>query len=225
MVERSLASFVVLMAAMAFVTRAWQVLALRTIQGLFAGYGSLSLTMAAESSPRDRMPQSIGLVQTAQRLGPAVGPVIGGALAALVGLRRSFLATAAFYAVGLVIVFVLYDERATQAAPHSRDAAGRITFKNVLAFRNFILLMAVIFAFQFVDRSYGPVLPLYLERVGVGSGHLALVAGVLFSIMACTGALGHHFCGKLLRRYSLRAVIAAGAATAALGSGLFGATG
>src|SRR5436305_13887998 len=107
MVERSLASFVVLMAAMAFVTRAWQVLALRTIQGLFAGYGSLSLTMAAESSPRDLMPQSIGLVQTAQRLGPAVGPVIGGAAAALVGLRRAVLAAGAGYGVGPVIGFVL----------------------------------------------------------------------------------------------------------------------
>ena len=37
MVERSLASFVVVMAAMAFVTDAWQVLALRAVQGLFAG--------------------------------------------------------------------------------------------------------------------------------------------------------------------------------------------
>jgi MFS transporter, DHA1 family, multidrug resistance protein len=225
MVERSLASFVVLMAAMAFVTRAWQVLALRIVQGLFAGYGSLSLTMAAESAPRDRMPQSIGLVQTAQRLGPAVGPVIGGILAGLVGLRRSFLATAAFYAAGLVIVFALYDERATLAAPEERDVGGRVTFKNVLAFQNFMLLMAVIFAFQFVDRSYGPVLPLYLERVGVAHEHLALVAGVLFSIMACTGALGHHFCGKLLKRYSCRVVIAAGAVIAAAGSGLLGVTG
>ncbi|HMD37076.1 MAG TPA: MFS transporter, partial [Vicinamibacterales bacterium] len=40
MVERSLASFVILMAAMAMVTRAWHVLALRAVQGLFAGYGS-----------------------------------------------------------------------------------------------------------------------------------------------------------------------------------------
>src|SRR5207244_2680461 len=112
MVERSLVSFVVLMAAMAYVTRAWHVLAVRAVQGLFAGYGSLSVAMAAESAPRDRMPNAIGLVQTAQRLGPGVGPVIGGALAAAVGLRRAFLATAMFYAVGLVVVHFMYDERA-----------------------------------------------------------------------------------------------------------------
>src|SRR5688572_32663064 len=34
MVERSLASFVLVMASMAFVTKAWHVLALRAIQGL-----------------------------------------------------------------------------------------------------------------------------------------------------------------------------------------------
>src|SRR5256885_9980066 len=93
MVERSLVSFVVLFAAMGYVTRVWHVLAVRAVQGLFAGYGSLSVAMAAESAPRDRMPSAIGLVQTAQRIGPGVGPIIGGALAGTVGLRRAFLAT------------------------------------------------------------------------------------------------------------------------------------
>ena len=53
MVERSLVSFVVVMAAMAFVTRPWHVFALRAVQGFFAGYGALTLTMAADSAPRD----------------------------------------------------------------------------------------------------------------------------------------------------------------------------
>jgi MFS family permease len=58
MVERSLASFVVVMAAMAFVSEAWHVLALRAVQGLFAGYGALAITMAAESVPRERTARS-----------------------------------------------------------------------------------------------------------------------------------------------------------------------
>src|SRR2546430_12847817 len=66
MVERSLVSFVILFAAMGYVTRVWHVLAVRAVQGLFAGYGSLSVAMAAESAPRDRMPSAIGLVQTPQ---------------------------------------------------------------------------------------------------------------------------------------------------------------
>src|SRR4051795_10238336 len=141
MVERSLVSFVVLFAAMAFVRRPWQVLAVRATQGLFAGYGSLSVAMAAESAPRDRMPAAIGTVQTAQRIGPAVGPLIGGLLANLVGLRRAFLATAMFYAAGLVLVNAMYDDRAVHAQPEAAAESGRVTFRNVLAFQNFILMM------------------------------------------------------------------------------------
>jgi MFS family permease len=239
MVERSLVSFVVLMTAMAYVTRAWHVLAIRIVQGLFAGYGSLSVAMAAESAPRDRMPQAIGLVQTAQRLGPAVGPVIGGALAGLVGLRRAFLVTAVFYGIGLVFVHIMYDDRAVAGvAPAGTAADGvdgvratvvdttaRVTFRNVLAFQNFILMMVVIFGLQFVDRSFGPVLPLYVEQAGFSHARVAVVSGILFSIMACTGALGHHFCGRLMRRYPTRVVIASGAAAAAAGCGWIAASG
>ena len=121
MVERSLVSFVVVMGAMAFVRRPWHVFALRALQGLFAGYGALTLAMAADSAPTGRMAQAIGTVQTAQRLGPALGPVLGGSLAAIVGLRRAFLVTAACYFLALVVMFLMYDERPTRA---SRAAAA-----------------------------------------------------------------------------------------------------
>jgi MFS family permease len=205
--------------------------------------------MAAESAPRDRMPSAIGLVQTAQRIGPGVGPLIGGALAGLVGLRRAFLATAVFYAAGLVLVHLMYDEHATHAVagnardlenlsnpenppnpeslpnPSNPNRSARVTFRNVLAFQNFILMMVVIFGLQFVDRSFGPVLPLYVGQAGRSHAQVAMVSGVLFSIMACTGALGHHFCGRLVKRLPMRLVIAGGAAVAAAGSALVGASG
>jgi MFS family permease len=86
-------------------------------------------------------------------------------------------------------------------------------------------MMGVIFGLQFVDRSFGPVLPLWVEQMGVTHARVPIVSGVLFSIMALTGALGHHFCGMLLRRHQSRVVIGGGAAVAALGSGLIGVSG
>ncbi len=216
MVERSLTSFVVIMGAMAFATRAWHIFALRAAQGLFAGYGALTITMAADSAPRDRMAYSIGFVQTAQRLGPALGPLIGGVVAQMVGLRRAFLVTSVFYLVALVVVFFMYDERATTAS--RGEESGRVTFRNVLAFENFILLLVVIFGLQFVDRSFGPVLPLYVEQLGTPKARVPLVAGVLFSLAAGAGALGHHFCSGLLRRTTARSVIAGAAGAGAVGA-------
>jgi DHA1 family multidrug resistance protein-like MFS transporter len=224
MVERSLSSFVIVMAAMAFVTRPWHVFALRAVQGLFAGYGALTLTMAADSAPRDRMASAIGIIQTAQRLGPAIGPIIGGSVAQIVGMRRAFLVTAIFYVVALVLVFVMYDERGVHHEL-GRDRSGRISFRNVLAFENFDLLMAVIFTLQFVDRSFGPVLPLYVTQLGTTAARVPLVAGLLFSIAAGSGAVGHHVCGRLLRRASARTVIGASAAVGSLGALAYGVAG
>jgi MFS transporter, DHA1 family, multidrug resistance protein len=224
MVERSLVSFIFLMAAMAFVTHPWQIFALRAAQGLFAGYGGLTLTMAADSAPRDRVAYSIGFVQTAQRLGPAIGPIVGSAIAQVVGLRHAFLVTASFYAVALVLVYFMYDER--QVSHHVAAASGgRVTFRNVLAFENFILLMVVVFGLQFVDRSFGPVLPLYVAQLGTPPERVPLVSGVLFSIAAGAGAIGHHVCGMLLRRASAPRVIAASISTAAIGTIIYLAAG
>ena len=220
MVERSLVSFVVVMGAMAYVRHPWQVFALRALQGLFAGYGSLTLAMAADSAPRDRMAYAIGFVQTAQRLGPAIGPIVGGAVAQIAGLRNAFLVTAGFYLVASLIVLTLYDER---SAPHeaANGSAERVTFRNVLAFENFILLMGVVFGLQFIDRSFGPVLPLYVAELGTPVERVPIVAGVLFSIAAGAGAVGHHFCGRLLRRSTARRVIAGSVAIGAAGASLY----
>ena len=125
MVERSLISFVIIMSAMAYVTRAWHVFALRAVQGVFAGYGGLTLAMAAESAPRDRMARAIGLVQTAQRLGPALGPVIGGVVAEMVGIRRAFFVTAGFYAAALAVVFLLYRDPVRDGARRGGSGVGR----------------------------------------------------------------------------------------------------
>ena len=217
MVERSLVSFVFVMAAMAYVTEPWHVFALRLFQGLFAGYGALALTMAADSAPREHTAYAIGVVQTAQRLGPALGPVIGGVVAQAVGLRNAFFVTSAFYAVAFVAVAVMYDERAVL----KRDAPGarheRVTFRNILAFENFLLLMVVIFGLQFVDRSFGPVLPLFVAELGTSGTRVALLSGILFSLVAGAGAIGNQLCARLLVRLPARRVIAIMCAAAGCG--------
>ena len=222
MVARSLISCAVVMALMAFVTRAWHVFALRAALGLLTGYGGLTLTMAAESAPRERMAAAIGTVQTAQRLGPAVGPVIGGVLAGAVGLRRAFLVTALLYTTALLLVLVVYQETPPAPGADDRSAGDRVSFRSVLAFENFLLLLGVIFGIQFVDRSIGPILPLYLEQLGIARPPVAVASGILFSVTALTASVGHHFCGTLLTRLSARVVISAAAGLAGVGAALLG---
>src|SRR5918997_6172509 len=139
LVIRSLSAFVLTKGAMAFVTAPWQLVALRGLLGVFAGYGALTMSMAAESVPRDQMPRAIGTVQMAQRLGPAVGPIVGGVIAPLVGLRRSFLVTALFYLAALLMVAVFYREPRT---PHARQAGRSLAsvFRELASTPGFFLI-------------------------------------------------------------------------------------
>jgi MFS family permease len=215
LVQRSLLSFIFVMVAMAYVTRAWQLVALRAVQGIVAGYGGVTISMVAQSAPRDRMTHAIGLVQTAQRMGPAVGPVIGGILAGIVGMRGSFFVAAGIYAVAFTLLTVMYREP-PRGEPGRRVNEALVAFGNILAFENFLLLMGVIFCLMLVDRLFGPILPLHLERLGYGHNP-ARVSGLLFSVLAVSGALGHGLAATLLRRMSARAAIATAAVAGAGG--------
>jgi MFS transporter, DHA1 family, multidrug resistance protein len=207
------------MVLMAYATEAWHLFALRGLQGFLAGYGPLTLAMAAMSAPRDQMTRAIGTVQTAQRVAPAIGPVIGGVLAAAVGLRRAFLVSAVVYGLAFVIVQWLYVEPARTAKPGARPE--RVTFTNILAFENFLLLMLAIFGIQVVDRSFGPVLLLHLNQIGYSSEQAALTVGVLFSVLALSGALGNQAAAFALKRASARVVLATAMLVAAGALALF----
>jgi MFS transporter, DHA1 family, multidrug resistance protein len=208
LVQRSLFSCVVVMALMAKATEPWHLVALRAVQGLLAGYGSLTLTMAARSAPPEQMASAIGAVQTAQRFGPAIGPVIGGVLASAVGLRNAFLVSSLVYFIAFIMITVMYKERSDDGA-RARPTEERVSFSNVLAFENFLLLMLVICALQMVDRSFGPVLLLHVSQIGYAPGRAEVLVGALFSALALSAVVGHQLAAVLLRRTTARAVIVA----------------
>jgi len=217
LVQRSLFSCVFVMTAMGLATQPWQLFVLRALQGLVAGYGPLTIAMAAQSAPRDKMAHAIGLVQTSQRVAPAVGPVIGGILAQAVGLRNSFFVAGAVYGLALLLVTVLYRE--TSHAGRDTGMKVRVPMREILSIRNLTLLMGVIFGLQLTERSLGPVLLLHVEALGYASA--ALFVGVLFSLLSVAGALGHQIAASALARAPARRVIAAAIVAAALGLAWF----
>ena len=219
LVLRSLIGGIVIMILMAQATRPWHLFALRAVQGLIAGYGPLTLAMAALSAPPERMARAIATVQTAQRMGPAIGPVIGGVLASMVGLRNVFFVSAGVYALASLIMGLMYREPVARG--EGRGRSEQVSFRDILAFENFLLLMMVIFGLQLVDKSFGPVLVLFLNQRGYSSEQSAVLAGVLFSVLAVAGAFGNQLAATLLKRMTPRAVIDTAVLAAAAALALF----
>jgi MFS family permease len=222
MVARSLASFVLIMGLLGFVQAPWQVLALRAVQGLFAGYGPIAMAMAAESAPPGQIASAIGWVQSAQRLGPALGPVIGGTLAQTLGLRNTFLVSASFYLFALILVLVGVREAPERPVAEPVETPRRASFGALRGVPHFLLFMATVFCLQLVDRSFGPILPLYLRDAGAGVTVIPFLAGVIFSTTAGAAAIGNQTSGWMLRRWPPARLVPASAAVAGLGTLVFG---
>ncbi len=218
LVLRSLACFVITMVLMGLATRPWHIFALRVLQGFFAGYGALAVAMAAQAAPRDRMANAIGTVQTAQRLGPALGPVIGALLSVAIGIRGSFFVSSLFYLAAFILVWRWFEEPPrVPRAPVEAGAPQGLNFASSAALQQFVLLMGVIFGLQMVDRSFGPVLPLYLGQLGVPEHRIALAAGVLFSSVAGAGAIGNLVTQRLLVSFAPHALLRWTSLAAAVG--------
>jgi MFS family permease len=103
------------------------------------------------------------------------------------------------------MVSVMYVEPAKGSPPERNEE--RVSFSNVLAFENFVLLMLVIFSLQVVDRSFGPVLLLHVTQLGYTAGRASLLVGGLFSALALSGVAGFQLATILLKRTTARAVI------------------
>jgi DHA1 family multidrug resistance protein-like MFS transporter len=202
----ALGAYVVLLALSARVSSVPQLLALRIGIGLFGGIGPLGLAMATAQAPREDTGRAVGLVQAAQILAAAIGPFAGGVLADTIGIRRTFLVTAALCALALVLVGLLYDERGHEAR---RAAAGTASFSTVTAVPGVAALLVVLFVVNFIGRSFTPILPLHLQDLGVKPAHLASATGVLISVYSVAAALSATTLGRLSRRRSPRALLLA----------------
>jgi DHA1 family multidrug resistance protein-like MFS transporter len=169
------------------------------------------------------MATAIGGIQTAQRLGPALGPVIGGTLAQAVGLRNTFLVSASFYLFALLLVIAGVREPKSRRPAEKAALPGVTSFAMLARVPHFLLFMGTVFGLQLVDRSFGPILPLYLREAGAGAGIIPFLSGVIFTTTAASAALGNQTSGWLLRRWPTSTLVPAAAALAGVGTFVFGA--
>jgi DHA1 family multidrug resistance protein-like MFS transporter len=206
MALRAVGSYVILLVLSALVTDVWQLLALRIGIGFFGGLGPLALAMATSRVPPEQTGRAVGSVQAAQILAAAAGPLVGGVLADFVGIRWTFVVTAAACAGALVLVARHYDEALPARAGAERP---RGSFGDVLRLPGVAALLAVLFLVNFVGRSFTPVLPLHLHQIHVPESRLALSTGAVISAYSVAAAISAAMLGKASRQHPPRTLLAA----------------
>ncbi len=206
MASLALTAYVVLVALSAAVQSVPQLLALRIGIGLFGGIWPLGLAMATSLAPREETGKAVGMVQAAQILSAAVGPLAGGFLADVIGIRRTFLVAALLCAVALLLVLRYYQE-APRAVAHEPEATGA-GFFDVVRVPRVLPLLVVLFLVNFIGRSFTPILPLHLLELGVERPRLASATGLLISVYSVAAALSAMLFGRAAKRWPPRRLLA-----------------
>ena len=192
-------------AGMSFVGSPWQLVGLRSIQGMFSGVVGASRALVAGSVPRDKVPYAMGLIQSAIFMGQTLGPTIGGILGSSIGFRASFFATASINLLAGTLAVLYVKEQPLERA-RRRGGRGRGGLREMLRSRPLAILFVTFFLISVGNMLSRPILPLLLQEIDP-EHDVAFTAGLAFSVLGVSGAISSVVSSRGGGRFGLRTMV------------------
>jgi MFS family permease len=200
----SLAGFIVTNLLLAFVNVPLLFIPIRFVEGmLLSGLIPAAMSMVGDTIPLEKQGRWIGFLTTAQAVGFALGPGIGGFLAQTLGFTSPFLLSAGIaLAASLLAIFMVPETLPKHARVETRPQQARRGAKahkpKELRFTRLIWLMApfliidfgMIFTYPFVFPQY----PFYFAKV---LHYSTANYGLLFSVYGLALAIFPLVLGRL----------------------------
>lgn len=195
MVIRAIFGLAVAVFLMAFAQSAWQLFLLRIFQGAVSGFVAASLALVAATTPTAQSGYAIGFIQTSISVGTVIGPLFGGVIADVFGLRSVFIVVAALcFISGLIIVFFVGEKR--QNAGKKKTPRVRENIQFVLQRPQLVRILLFIVLVQSSIVFVTPIFVLYLESLHTPEALLKTVTGVMIGSVGLFTALFAPFWGK-----------------------------
>ncbi len=219
---RALAALAISNFAIGLVGNVQQMLIVRLVSAFFTGLVPLSYALITASAPQARMAQSIAHLQTVTIVAASSGPLIGGIMVDRMGVRPGYFYASALCVCGFLLLLLLFHE---PERPESAPTAGGQRGGSLGAILALLPFAAVLFLVQIVDRSFQPLIPVYVEELGgAAAGGVGFWSGLTVSLAGAAMAVSANLMARLSRHHSpvklLVISLAAGALCCAPISGL-----
>lgn len=198
MLIRALVGGAVLVFLMGLARSSEELFWLRVIQGLVTGVVSAASSMAASVTPRDRLGYSMGLMQTGQWAGIAIGPVLGGVLSYAVGIRYSFMVTAVLLLAGGLIVMLGVKEDFVPPANRQRGVGGMFRQWGAVLTAEGVSLTYILRFTAWLGRTMiMPFLPLFIASLTVRQDLAGLYTGLTIGVSSLAATYSGIVLGRL----------------------------
>jgi MFS transporter, DHA1 family, multidrug resistance protein len=197
MLQRIVIAMTIHWTLMYFVASLAHLMVLRVMLGVFSGFGTISVALVTHGVPKERVGGVVGTLQSVQILSAAAGPAVGGMLFDRFGIRPVFLITAAICAAGFVLVTLAYREITPGERARPAEPAAPLPLRQIFALPGIRPILVLLFFANLVDKSFGLVVPLFLEdMVGPGPA-LGSLSGLIVSAGAFASALSALWLGRM----------------------------
>lgn len=204
------ASFVMTltMGGLAFVPNVYWLLILRVLNGMFAGFIPNSNALIASQAPQEETGHALGTLATGVIGGSLIGPLFGGFVAELIGIRNVFLLVGVLlFAVCLMTITMIQEDFTPIArvdAWSTKELFERVKDKQMM-FGLFVTSMII----QISAQSVAPILTLYIRHLGQ-TQNLMFVSGAIVSAMGFSSMISSSRLGRLGDKIGNHRLILAG---------------
>jgi MFS family permease len=176
----------------------YQLVGLRLLAGLLGGYSSGSMVLVATQTPRAQTAWALGMMSSGVMAGNLAGPLIGGVLPPLIGIRMTFLAAGAIIFVAfLATTFLIREEPRPR---RSKTAGYKGGFASVVDKRPVIAMLVTGMLLMFANMSIEPIITVYVAQIVPDPARVTIVAGLVMSAAALGSILSASRLGKLADR-------------------------
>jgi MFS family permease len=209
----------IVMSLLGLAQNVWQLVGLRFLAGLVGSYASGATVMIATQTPRGRTGWALGTLASGVMAGNLVGPLVGGALPPLIGIRNTFfIAGAMIFCAFIATTWLVKEQPVERASAKSRaaDAAGVTgaadTSTGWASVPNLRPVLAMLFTaalLMFANMSIEPIITVYVSQLVRDARHVTLVSGFVMSASALGSVLAASRVGRLADRIGAPKVIIA----------------
>lgn len=220
MLVRASLGMAVAMSLIGFAQNVTQLVLLRLLVGLLGGYSSGSTILVADQTPKRHSAGALGVLSSAIMAGNIAGPLIGGGIAEVFGVKTAFLgAGALIFLAFLGTVLFLREEpgnhsetTAVSVAPKHGSEWNNVPNKPIIA-----CLLGLSMLLMFATTSVEPIITVHIQELTGGVSRIALLSSITFSLTALGTVLSSTPLGRIADRVGhLRILCASLAAATAL---------
>jgi MFS family permease len=198
MLIRASLGMAVAMSLIGIAQNVWQLVALRLLAGFLGGYASGSIVLVATQTPKSRTGWALGVLSSGVMAGNLAGPLIGGFLPPVIGIRWTFFAAGAVIFVTFVATTCLIKEEKPAPGPgKTRPRGGWVAVPDK---RPVIAMLATGLLLMLANMSIEPIITVYVAQLVHEASRVTMVAGLVMSAAALGSILSASRLGKLADR-------------------------